>query len=440
MASIEADTALRGLNGRNRVQDFAQQHEGVWAKLILNGASGANVDAYGSAIRELQGLNETARLEKSAAGANLSPGETLDLKANIARVEDLGTRALREQINDGDLVCRAPTSTEGTGTSAAPATPAATDPKASASSGAYRPTDATLAQVGKGEAVLKEGDRGPAVAEAQSLLRQITGAGGKPKYDLGGYGDKGDGVDGLLGPKTKAAIEQFKKDQGLKSDGSGTLDKDTLARMQAVAGASSLDEAYRPAATGSRGQRNAAATERRSEESGTERASTSVGDGVATGAAVGARAAGKVIGSVKEVKGPKNQLVVHGSNPNAGRTFEVPTRGQEVAAKGLRAAGVVGMAYGAAQDAKALGEAAGADSIRGDGKNTELIKEGSKVAGHWAGAAVGAKGAAAVVAPFALATGPAAPFVIGAAGVVGGVAGYFGGDWLGGKIGQAFVD
>ena len=164
MASIEADTALRGLNDRNRVQDFSQRHEGVWAKLLLNGASGANVDAYGAAIRELQGLNETARLDKSAAGASLSPGETSDLKANIARVEDLGTRVLREQINEGDLVCRAPAASEAA-TSADKPTPAATTatPKAASSSGTYRSNDATLAQVGKGEAVLKEGDRGPAV-------------------------------------------------------------------------------------------------------------------------------------------------------------------------------------------------------------------------------------------------------------------------------------
>lgn len=449
MSSIEVDTVLRGLNNSNRVQDYARQHEGVWAKLLLGGASGGNVEAYGKAIRELQGLNETARLDRSAAGQSLSPGETMDLQASIAKVEDLGTRALRDQMSGGDLVCRAPS---GEATRTDGATPAAQterdstrstgDKKTSGSSepntsGTYRSTPTTLAQVAKGEGVLRDGDQGAAVGEAQSLLRQITTTGGKPKYDLGAYGDKGDGVDGKLGPKTKAAIEQFKKDQGLKSDGSGTIDKDTLARMQAVAGASSLDQAYAPTGrSGANGKPGAGQASNQGEA--VARTERSTAADATAGAAVGLRAAGREVGSVREVKaGPRNALVVPGSNANAGRTFEVPTRGQEIVGRGMRAAGVVGMAYGAVQDAKSLGEAAGADTVRGDGKHTEVIKEGAKVAGHWAGAAVGAKAAVAVTTPFALAAGPAAPIVIGAAGVIGGIGGYFLGDWAGAKAGNA---
>lgn len=263
MRSIEVDTVLNNL-GNNRVQDYARQEQGLWQKLAKAGVSGSTMDAYGSAIRELQGLNETARLDRSAAGTSLSPGETLDLKAQLSRVNDLGTKAMREYLGGGDQVCRAPNNGETTTPKAAPAPAEAAgapagkaeatvkDNKAAATAGptgTYRDTTTTLDQVGKGQGVLKEGDKGAGVTEAQGLLRQITGQGGKPKYDLGTSGAKQDGVDGFLGPKTKGAIEQFKKDQGLKSDGTGTLDQATLERMRAVAGASALDGAYAPGGT-----------------------------------------------------------------------------------------------------------------------------------------------------------------------------------------------
>ncbi|MBK6687095.1 MAG: hypothetical protein IPG45_21685 [Deltaproteobacteria bacterium] len=260
MPSIEVDSVLRGLNSNNRVQDYARQEQGVWQKLTRAGLSGANMDAYGAAIKELQGLNETARLDKSAAGASLSPGETLDLKDNIARVNDLGTKAMREYLGGGDSLTtggdgakgdapakatppaaaagapstgRTTTTTPDTRGDTKAADAKAGDAKAAdakpASTGgtgtSYRQNNTTLDQVAKGEGVLKEGDKGPGVGEAQALLRQITGKDGKPKYDLGTSGENKDGVDNLLGPKSKASIEQFKKDQGQRATAPGASTK-----------------------------------------------------------------------------------------------------------------------------------------------------------------------------------------------------------------------
>ena len=281
MPSIEVDSVLRGLNSSNRVQDYAQQEQGVWQRLTRGGMSGANMDAYATAIKELQGLNETARLDKSAAGSALSPGETSDLRDNIARVNDLGTKAMREYLGGGDSLTTGkeapkavatakatpPEAAAGaptTGRSSTTTTDTRVDAKAAdapASTGAttsYRQSNTTLDQVAKGEGVLKEGDKGPGVGEAQTLLRQIKGQDGKPKYDLGNSGANKDGVDNFLGPQSKAAIEQFKKDQGLKSDGTGTLDKEALERMRAVAGTSTLDEAYRPSGSTSASKPTAA--------------------------------------------------------------------------------------------------------------------------------------------------------------------------------------
>jgi hypothetical protein len=342
MPSIEVDSVLRGLNSNNRVQDYARQEQGVWQKLTRAGLSGANMDAYGAAIKELQGLNETARLDKSAAGASLSPGETLDLKDNIARVNDLGTKAMREYLGGGDSLT---TGGDGAkGDAAAKATPPAAaagapstgrtttttpdtrgdtkaadakagDAKAAdakpASTGgtgtSYRQNNTTLDQVAKGEGVLKEGDKGPGVGEAQALLRQITGKDGKPKYDLGTSGENKDGVDNLLGPKSKASIEQFKKDQGLKSDGTGSVDKETLERMRAVAGASTLDEAYKPSGSTTPGK-PAAAAECRIER-GTTEGSSSTGGTNAIGNAPSNTSAGPI-------RFQNGEVTVQGSSAN----------------------------------------------------------------------------------------------------------------------------
>ena len=99
--------------------------------MTRGGMSGANMDAYATAIKELQGLNETARLDKSAAGSALSPGETSDLRDNIARVNDLGTKAMREYLGGGDSL------TTGKEAPKAVATAKATPPEAAAGA----PTD-----------------------------------------------------------------------------------------------------------------------------------------------------------------------------------------------------------------------------------------------------------------------------------------------------------
>ena len=56
-----------------------------------------------------------------------------------------------------------------------------------------------------GEKVLSQGSRGAEVAELQRLLKQ-DGAGDI----LGSTGPNGDGVDGIFGPKTEAALQQIK--------------------------------------------------------------------------------------------------------------------------------------------------------------------------------------------------------------------------------------
>jgi peptidoglycan hydrolase-like protein with peptidoglycan-binding domain len=49
-------------------------------------------------------------------------------------------------------------------------------------------------------------------------------------YDLGEFGPNGDGVDGIIGGVTTAAIKEFQKDQGLQVD--GIVGKNTLAAIQ----------------------------------------------------------------------------------------------------------------------------------------------------------------------------------------------------------------
>ena len=54
------------------------------------------------------------------------------------------------------------------------------------------------------EFLILEATRNPVVAKTQEKLRDLG-------YDLGPYGPKGDGVDGIMGPYTKAAIAAYAK-------------------------------------------------------------------------------------------------------------------------------------------------------------------------------------------------------------------------------------
>lgn len=60
--------------------------------------------------------------------------------------------------------------------------------------------------------LISRGSKGEGVKEFQEILVNLG-------YDLGEYGLNKDGIDGKFGPKTKEAVKQFQKDQGLKVDG-----------------------------------------------------------------------------------------------------------------------------------------------------------------------------------------------------------------------------
>ncbi|MBQ8382234.1 MAG: peptidoglycan-binding protein [Clostridia bacterium] len=69
---------------------------------------------------------------------------------------------------------------------------------------------------------LKQGDRGEAVRALQILLIYEG-------YDLGGYGDRKDGADGQYGAKTRAAVLDYQKKNGLSAD--GIAGAQTLSRL-----------------------------------------------------------------------------------------------------------------------------------------------------------------------------------------------------------------
>lgn len=60
--------------------------------------------------------------------------------------------------------------------------------------------------------LLTRGSTGPAVVALQTLLKARG-------YDVGGFGLKGDGIDGDFGAATQGALEAFQKDMNIKADG-----------------------------------------------------------------------------------------------------------------------------------------------------------------------------------------------------------------------------
>lgn len=70
---------------------------------------------------------------------------------------------------------------------------------------------------------LEKGAKGDGVKQMQKALKDLG-------YDLGKFGEAGDGLDGKFGKVTKAAVEAFQKDHGLEV--TGILDEKTLAALE----------------------------------------------------------------------------------------------------------------------------------------------------------------------------------------------------------------
>ena len=106
------------------------------------------------------------------------------------------------------------------------------------------------------------------------------------------------------------------------------------------------------------------------------------------------------------------------------------------AAKALKYGGRALVAVGATMDAIDVANAVDRDAVRGDGKHTETIKTGSKVAGGWLGAIGGAAVTGAVAGSVVPGLGNVAGFLIGAGG---GALGYFLGSSTGAAVGEAIA-
>lgn len=90
----------------------------------------------------------------------------------------------------------------------------------------------SLVDLSKIDRELGMNDRGEDVKKVQKALRELG-------YDLGKFGE--DGVDGIIGTYTEAAIKSFQEAQGLKV--TGIVDEETLAALEkANSGATNLKE------------------------------------------------------------------------------------------------------------------------------------------------------------------------------------------------------
>lgn len=96
--------------------------------------------------------------------------------------------------------------------------------------------DPQLQQVGQGAQLLKRGSRGSGVAQVQDLLASIGFA--LPRSL------SRSGADGIFGAETEAALKKFQQRHGLKAD--GLLGPKTLAALDAVIAANPALEAPDP--------------------------------------------------------------------------------------------------------------------------------------------------------------------------------------------------
>lgn len=85
--------------------------------------------------------------------------------------------------------------------------------------------DPTIERVFRGKATLQAGSPAGAVKRVQQALVDLG------KYDLGEFGPAKDGVDGKYGRKTSDAIKQFKVDENLGSQSSGSTNRGVIFRL-----------------------------------------------------------------------------------------------------------------------------------------------------------------------------------------------------------------
>ena len=73
------------------------------------------------------------------------------------------------------------------------------------------------------EGTLKKGSTGEDVSKVQEALKKLG-------YDLGEFGEKADGIDGIIGSTTENAIKAFQETNGLSVD--GIIGPDTIAALE----------------------------------------------------------------------------------------------------------------------------------------------------------------------------------------------------------------
>lgn len=73
------------------------------------------------------------------------------------------------------------------------------------------------------EGILKKGSTGEDVSKVQEALKNLG-------YDLGEFGEKADGIDGIIGSTTENAIKAFQEASGLSVD--GIIGPDTIAALE----------------------------------------------------------------------------------------------------------------------------------------------------------------------------------------------------------------
>ena len=83
----------------------------------------------------------------------------------------------------------------------------------------------TINLVFKGKATLQKGSSPAAIKLLQAAVRDLK------KYDLGDSGPAKDGVDGKYGDMTTAAVKQFKIDENLGAQATGSAGRGVIFRL-----------------------------------------------------------------------------------------------------------------------------------------------------------------------------------------------------------------